>query len=127
MNYTVATYAFYLLLVIPITVWVGRTLFRNGRIFLVDIFHGNTELADAVNRMLLIGFYLLNIGYVVMLLRVDTAINSPQAVFETLSFKVGGILLLLGAVHLTNIYVLFKLRKRTLSEPEPVNITFPSR
>lgn len=127
MNYTVATYAFYLLLVIPITVWVGRTLFRNGRIFLVDIFHGNTELADSVNRMLLIGFYLLNIGYVVMLLRVDTAINSPQAVFETLSFKVGGILLLLGAVHLTNIYVLFKLRKRTLSEPEPVNITFPSR
>jgi hypothetical protein len=127
MNYNVATYAFYLLLVIPITVWVGRTLFRNGRIFLVDIFHGNAELADSVNKLLLIGFYLLNIGYAVMLLRVTDVVKSPQEVFEVLSYKVGGILLLLGLVHLTNLYILFKLRKRTLNEPNPINIRFPER
>ena len=125
MNYNVATYAFYLMLVIPVTVWVGRTLFRNGRVFLVDIFHANTELADSVNRLLLIGFYLLNIGYAVMLLRVAEVVKNPQEVFEVLSYKVGGILLLLGLVHLTNLYVLFKLRKRTLSEPGPIKISFP--
>ena len=126
MNYTVTTYALYLLLVIPVTVWVGRTLFVNGRVFLIDIFHANIELADSVNKLLLIGFYLLNIGYAVMLLRVTSIVLSPQAVFEVLSYKVGGILLLLGLVHLTNLYVLFKMRKRTLNEPTPLKITFPS-
>ncbi|GAB4051301.1 hypothetical protein [Spirosoma litoris] len=126
MNYNVATYALYLLLVIPVTVWVGRTLFVNGRVFLVDIFHANTELADSVNKLLLIGFYLLNIGYSVMLLRVIEIVRNPQEVFEVLSYKVGGILLLLGVVHLTNLYVLFRMRKRTLNEPSPVKITFPN-
>jgi len=127
MNYNVVTYAFYLSLVIPITIWVGRTLFQNGRVFLIDIFHANTELADSVNKLLLIGFYLLNFGYTVMLLRVANLVKNPQEVFEVLSYKVGGILLLLGLVHLTNLYVLFKMRKRTLSEPSPIKITFPER
>ena len=127
MNYNVVTYALYLLLVIPITVWVGQTLFRNGRVFLVDIFHANTELADSVNKLLLIGFYLLNIGYAIMLLRVAEIVNNPQEVFEILSYKVGGILLILGFVHLMNLYVLFKMRKRTLSEPNPIKISFPDR
>ncbi|MBN8824946.1 MULTISPECIES: hypothetical protein [unclassified Spirosoma] len=127
MTYTIVTYAFYLLLVIPTTVWVGHTLFRNGRIFLVDIFHANTELADSVNKLLLIGFYLLNIGYAVMLLRVSEIVKTPQEVFEVLSYKVGGILLLLGLIHLTNLYVLFKVRKRTLHESAPIKISFPER
>lgn len=115
MNYNVSAYAAYLAITIPVTIWVGRTLFRNGRLFLIDIFHANTELADAVNKLLLTGFYLLTIGYTVMLLRVDTAVGTYQSIFEVLSYKVGGILLLLGFVHLMNLYVLFKLRRRTMT------------
>ena len=65
MNYIIITYSFYLAITIALTVWVARTLFKNGKVFLIDIFHGNKELADSVNNLLLVGFYLINIGYAV--------------------------------------------------------------
>ena len=65
MNNIIVLYAAYLLITITVTIWVARTLFRNGKLFLVDIFHGNKELAEAVNNLLLVGFYLINIGYAV--------------------------------------------------------------
>lgn len=46
------------------TVWVAQTLVRNGRTFLIDAFHGNVELADSVSHLLVVGFYLINVGYV---------------------------------------------------------------
>ncbi len=58
-NEIVVTYVVYLLLSIALTVWVARTLFKNGRIFLVDVFHGNEALADSVNHLLVVGFYLI--------------------------------------------------------------------
>ncbi|WP_199560894.1 hypothetical protein [Mucilaginibacter hurinus] len=59
MNYFILTYTVYLAASIALTIWVARVLFNNGRIFLVDIFHGNNALADAVNRLLIVGFYLV--------------------------------------------------------------------
>src|SRR3979411_1263024 len=63
-NYTVVTYLIYLAISIGLTIWVARTLHRNGRIFLVDVFHGNEPLADSVNHLLVVGFYLISFGYV---------------------------------------------------------------
>jgi hypothetical protein len=65
MTYILISYSIYLLLTVILTVWVARTLFKNGKIFLIDIFHGNEELAKAVNNLLLVGFYLINTGYAV--------------------------------------------------------------
>ena len=65
MSYILICYSVYLILTVILTVWVARTLFRNGKVFLIDIFHGNEELAKAVNNLLLVGFYLVNIGYAV--------------------------------------------------------------
>ncbi len=65
MNYIIVTYCLYLFITICLTIWVARTLFKNGKVFLIDIFHGNKELADSVNNLLLVGFYLVNLGYVV--------------------------------------------------------------
>ena len=62
MTTTAITYTIYTILSLALTVWVGRTLFSNGRIFIIDSFNGNIEMADAVNKLLLVGFYLLNIG-----------------------------------------------------------------
>jgi hypothetical protein len=61
---TTITYIVYTALSIALTVWVGRTLFSNGRIFIIDSFKGNIEMADAVNKLLLVGFYLINFGFV---------------------------------------------------------------
>ena len=116
MNYIIITYMLYLALTISITIWVATTLFRNGKVFLVDIFHGNKELADSVNNLLLVGFYLINIGYAVYTLHVTTSITNAQEVIEKLSLKIGMIILILGAMHFFNLYIFFTLRKRAMME-----------
>jgi hypothetical protein len=79
MNYFILTYAVYLVASIALTVWVAKVLFKNGRIFLVDIFHGNAELADSVNKLLVVGFYLINIGYMSMELKEEGLIVNTQS------------------------------------------------
>jgi hypothetical protein len=112
MNYVILTYAIYAPLTIGLTVWVARTLFTNGRVFLVDIFHGNELLADSVNKLLVVGFYLINIGYAVYTLQIFGEINNAQVVIEKLSVKLGAIILILGGMHFFNLFVFFKLRRR---------------
>src|SRR5262249_50693371 len=91
--YLVWTYAAYIVVSIALTAWVARTLSRNGRVFLVDAFLGNERLADSVNHLLVVGFYLINIGYVTLALKYgEKAINFQQAI-EFLSTKVGMVLL----------------------------------
>jgi len=116
MNYFILTYVVYLLVSIALTVWVAKVLFKNGRIFLVDIFHGNNELADSVNKLLVVGFYLVNIGYMSLALKETGNIASAQVVVEVLSYKVGWIILILGGMHFMNLIVFFKLRNRAKRE-----------
>lgn len=116
MNYIIITYCFYLVITIALTVWVARTLFKNGKVFLVDIFHGNKELADSVNNLLLVGFYLINIGYAVYTLQVTSSITNFQEVIEQLSLKIGLIILILGGMHFFNLYIFFTLRKKATQE-----------
>jgi hypothetical protein len=118
MNETVVTYAIYLLVAIPLTVWVARTLHKNGRIFLVDCFHGNEELADSVNHLLVVGFYLVNIGFVTLYLKIADEVVAVRGVFEALSGKLGVVLLVLGAMHFLNIYLFTRARKRPEPRPE---------
>lgn len=116
MYYIIITYSLYLIITIALTVWVARTLFKNGKIFLIDIFHGNRELADSVNNLLLVGFYLINIGYAVYTLQVANSIDNVQQVIERLSLKIGLIILILGGMHFFNLYIFFTLRKKATQE-----------
>lgn len=112
MNYTVLSYSIYLPITVALTIWVAKTLFTNGKVFLVEIFHNDQLLADSVNKLLLVGFYLINIGYAVYTLKIFVVINSPQALIETLSAKIGWIILVLGAMHFFNLFILFSLRRK---------------
>jgi hypothetical protein len=114
----VATHALYLLISISFTIWVARTLFRNGRVFLVDSFLGNETLADSVNHLLVVGFYLVNIGYVALAVKYGATPRSVQEVFEVLSFKVGLVLLILGALHFFNLFLFTRARRRAMEEGE---------
>ena len=113
---TVATYLSYLVLAVPLTIWVAGTLSRNGRVFLKDVFAGYDELADAVNRLLVVGFYLLNLGFVTLYLRVDREVYTLRGVFEVLSVKIGIVMLLLGVIHFCNVYVFNAIRRRSRME-----------
>lgn len=113
------TYLAYLLLSIALTIWVARTLHKNGRIFLVDSFIGNEPLADSVNHLLVVGFYLINFGYVTMALKSGDRPQDLQGVLETLSSKIGWVLLILGAMHFFNLFIFSKMRKRVLLHSIP--------
>src|SRR5216117_727341 len=111
---TVWTYVAYLLVSIGLTVWVARTLHKNGRIFLVNSFVGNESLADSVNHLLVVGFYLVNIGFVTLALKYGDKAVDAQTGLEILSSKVGLVLVVLGVMHFFNLYVFSKLRRRAL-------------
>jgi hypothetical protein len=112
MDTTVTTYLLYLVITVPLTVWVGRTLYRNGRFFLLDVFKGDEALAAAVNHLLVVGFYLLNLGIVSLALKLSDPPQNAQQSIEALSAKVGLVSVTLGVVHLFNLYVLNTLRRR---------------
>ncbi|MFB7457251.1 MULTISPECIES: hypothetical protein [unclassified Streptomyces] len=120
MDRTVIAYVIYLLVSIGLTVWVARTLSSNGRIFLADVLHGDDRLADAVNHLLVVGFYLVNLGFVALYLSGDQRIDDTRGIFEALSTKLGVVLLVLGAMHLGNVYVLNRIRRRGVLEREQV-------
>ncbi|MEU5809041.1 hypothetical protein ACFV2Q_29095 [Streptomyces sp. NPDC059650] len=116
MDLTVVAYVIYLLISIGLTIWVARTLSRNGRVFIADVLNGNEKLADAVNHLLVVGFYLVNIGFVTLYLRSADTIDSARTLFEVLSVKLGVVLLVLGVMHLGNVWVLNKMRRRGIME-----------
>jgi hypothetical protein len=112
--YVVGSYSAYLTISIALTVWVAHTLVKHGRIFLVDSFLGNEALADSVNRLLAVGFYLINIGYVSLALKYGDKPSDLAQAIESLSTKVGLVLLVLGAMHFCNLYIFSRLRRRAL-------------
>jgi len=108
----VASYIAYLTVSIAVTIWVARSLQKNGRVFLIDAFHGNVELADSVNHLLVVGFYLINTGYVTRALSTDATVPTARAAIELFSDKIGVALLVLGIMHFFNLYVFHKIRGR---------------
>jgi hypothetical protein len=122
MTIGITTYLIYLAVSIALTIWVARTLHKNGRVFLVDVFHGNEALADSVNHLLVVGFYLINFGYVSLALKLGYNVETPQEGIEALSVKVGMVLLVLGAMHFFNLFIFSRMRRRAslVNGPPPV-------
>ena len=110
----IATYLVYLALSLGITYWVGQTLQRNGRVFLVENFQGQEALADSINHLLLVGFYLVNLGFVALALRYGTKPTDLVGAFEFLSTKVGLVVVILGFMHFTNMRLLVRYRTSRL-------------
>jgi hypothetical protein len=117
--YVVGCYASYLLIGLTVTVWVARTLHKNGRVFLVEAFHGNAELADSVNHLLVVGFYLINLGYVTLALSTTANLSTLRSAIELVSDKIGVVLLVLGAMHFFNLFVFSRVRKRSRASSVP--------
>jgi hypothetical protein len=111
-------YAVYASVSVVLTIWLARTLGQNGRFFLLDVFPDNTAMADAVNQLLVVGFYLVNFGYACLLLRGGAASTVTGAV-ETLAGKLGYLLLSLAVMHFANLYVFHRIRRRSRAHAMP--------
>lgn len=105
MDIVVVTYAAYIVVSVFLTIWVARTLHKNGRVFLVEVFGGDEGLADSVNHLLVVGFYLINLGYVSLALKIGYQIETMRAGIEALSWKIGLVLLVLGGMHFFNLFI----------------------
>jgi len=111
----IVTYLAYLLISVAMTIWVAWTLSTRGRIFLVDGFGGKEELADSINHLLVVGFYLINLGWVLLSLSYGRRPTDwPQAI-EFLTTKLGVIMLIVGGMHFFNMFVISQLRQRALN------------
>jgi hypothetical protein len=119
MNPTLYTYAVYTILSLALTIWVARTLHRNGRVFLVDVFAGRADLADSVNHLLVVGFYLVNFGYASLALKLAAPVPDAIGAVEALSHKTGFVLVVLGAMHFLNLFVFSKIRGHRRLEQAP--------
>ena len=124
----VGTYLIYLLISSGLTVVVGTGLARSGRAFLLDVFSGNDALARAVSRLLVLGFYLLSLGFVTLTMRTHGDITSARAGLQVLSVKVGEVLLVLGVLPLITLTALARTRRRSLIRqlPQPGRPAFPA-
>jgi predicted PurR-regulated permease PerM len=105
-------YSIYLPIALFLTYYVSKTLFKNGKIFMLDIFKGREEIAQATNKLFETGFYLLNIGFALMILEIQLYQNSYQELVEELSYKIGGFSIYLGFMLFFNLYFFFRGKRK---------------
>jgi hypothetical protein len=110
--YLVPVYIAYAIFALALTVSLARVLFRSGAVFLEDVFKENPKMAEAVNRLLVVGFYLLNLGYAALIMKSDKASTGVEAA-EVLAWKLGALLISLGVMHFFNMYLFFRIRRRS--------------
>src|SRR5512138_240761 len=119
MNTSLSINTAYLIVSVGMTIWVAGTLHKNGRLFLVEAFSGNREMADSVNHLLLVGFYLINLGFVLLFLRIGIKPTDLVEGVEYISTKLGIVVLVLGGMHFFNMFNFSRMRKKGLAQRPP--------
>ncbi|MGH9195845.1 MAG: hypothetical protein ACRD1T_08910 [Acidimicrobiia bacterium] len=120
-SYLIPVYVVYSIVSIGLTIWLARTLYKSGEVFLKDVFEDKNGLAHAVNVLLVVGFYMLNFGYAALILRANAPSTGVGAI-ETLAQKLGVLIFTLGLIHFVNMMVFFAIRRRAewRKNPPPV-------
>ncbi|MGH3651235.1 MAG: hypothetical protein ACRDU9_11060 [Acidimicrobiia bacterium] len=128
MEYGIMIYVIYAAVAVAMTALLARTLFKAGAVFLDDVFEGRPRLAEAVNRLLVVGFYMLNLGYGLFLLRAEP----QETAFDAVAYLVNRLAILLvtlGVIHFVNVFVFWSIRHRvelkTAPPPLPPQIFVP--
>ena len=111
-NYNLISYIIYLPITFYITVVVGWILYKKGIVFLNDTFNSNLELASILNRFLLLGYYLLNLGYAAVSIHIFSEINSISQLIEELSKRIGMLIIGLAIMHYFNMYTFSHFNKQ---------------
>lgn len=118
MNYLFGIYVTYTVCAVAVTVWLAHMLFQNGVVFLDDVFSDRPDVGRAVNRLLVTGFFMMNLGYAFFLVKANHAVDGAEA-FEVLARKLGALLLSLAVIHFVNVIVFWKLRQRRVQRELP--------
>ncbi|MFC7773742.1 hypothetical protein [Flavobacterium sp. GCM10027622] len=106
MNLNIAGYVIFLIIISYIILVVGKICYRNGNIYVASLIPEHMDLCQQINKMLLIGYYLVNLGYSAMTIVNWEAITSIQQLVEIIATKTAIIVLLLSLLHYTTIFIL---------------------
>jgi hypothetical protein len=117
-------YSIYLPVALLLTYYVSKTLFKNGKIFMLDIFKGREDIAEATNKLFETGFYLLNIGFALMILELQLSRDSYQELIENLSYKIGGFSIYLGVMLFFNLYYFFRGKRKAKEAQQEERLVF---
>ncbi len=117
-------YAIYLPVALFLTYYVSKTLFKNSKIYMMDIFKGREEIANATNKLFETGFYLLNLGFALLILEMNLYENSYQLLIEKLSYKIGGFTIYLGIMLFVNLFFFFRGKRKSKETQVEQNIVF---
>ena len=115
-NFILTAYYIYLPVAVALTIYVSRNLFRNGKIFMLDIFNGRENIAQATNKLFEVGFYLMNIGFALIILKIDHMVPDKQVMVEMLSRKIGGFSIYLGVMLFLNMYLFFRGKRKSAEQ-----------
>ncbi len=113
----VETHLAYLTISIGVTIWVARTLRKHGLVYLAERMEGKREVAESFSHLLIVGFYLINLGFESLALRYGDRVSDVESAIELLSTKIGFVLLCLGVMHFATVAVLTKTRRSSLTPP----------
>lgn len=117
-------YAIYLPVALFLTYYVSRTLFKNSKVYMMDIFKGREEIANATNKLFETGFYLLNLGFALMILEMHMYRDSYQLLIENLSYKIGGFTIYLGIMLFLNLYFFFRGKRKSSATKTAEKVAF---
>jgi predicted PurR-regulated permease PerM len=117
-------YSIYLPVALLLTYYVSKTLFKNGKIFMLDIFKGREDIAQATNKLFETGFYLLNIGFALMILELQLGRDTYQELIENLSYKIGGFSIYLGLMLFFNLYFFFRGKRKAKEAQQEERLVF---
>jgi hypothetical protein len=115
-------YAIYLPVALFLTYYVSKTLFKNSKIYMMDIFKGREEIANATNKLFETGFYLLNLGFALLILEMNLYEDSYQLLIEKLSYKIGGFTIYLGIMLFVNLFFFFRGKRKSRETQGAQNI-----
>jgi hypothetical protein len=110
-QYLVPVYITYAAVSVGLTILLARILSKNGAVFLEDVFREQPKMGQAVNSLLVVGFYLFNLGYAALIMKAEQA-TTALAACEVLAWKLGALLISLGVMHFSNLYVFHRIRRR---------------
>jgi len=112
-------YAVYLPIALFLTFYVSKTLFKNSKVYMLDIFKGREEIANATNKLFETGFYLLNIGFALLIMKITISTNDYRNLIEVLSSKIGGFAIYLGIMLFINLYFFFRGKRKAKENHRP--------
>lgn len=111
MNYNILAYLIFGTITIYIILWVGKLFHRNGRIFILTLFAQRKDITDTTNNLLLVGYYLFNIGYAILQFSTWREISDWSSLISSISVKTGLLVLLLAGLHFNNMFIIYLLSK----------------